>query len=127
MKDIEKLPTWAQRRILKLEADVEHWREQALAVMPRPSSGRRRWTNVRLVVYGSRDSEHLLPPYSTIEYDHGASNELRSHKIAMPAGTVVVRPASRQNPDGWLSVSARDGNLIVMPRASNVVLVRSVS
>lgn len=108
-EDVSKLPRWARQRLAKLEADVEHWRKQALsAAVTGPEK-----TEVRMVVLEDGGLKAKgLPAGTEIEFVTAGG---RVHCSVGAKGKYYDEPV--------LTITSPDGRLLVRPYASNMVHV----
>ena len=115
-EDLTKLPVWAQNEISRLRARVCELEEHVSAMMgemPKEPIAVRN-------IYAETPVPVAWGPYEAISFSSTGEpfNEIRS----VTKGVISARVAN-----GALELRALDGMLVIEPRASNVVRLRTTS
>ena len=98
--DTSKLPKWAQRRIAKLESDVEYHKAQAFQAAKGPSNSR--------VFIEDYEGTRGLPDNVKIGFRFAQDKVLAIRRVG-----------------DWVEVRSDFQHLVIEPESSNVIRVRS--
>lgn len=121
-EDFSKLPIWAQNRIRKLEADVEHYKAQAMEAAPGSFSRICIPDYSGLGMGGGRVIEHGIPESEAVRFYQGARPRPATHGDRREP---YIEMKLSDRPGGGVRVSAGIGQLVVYPESSNVARVSS--
>lgn len=119
-EDWTKLPIWAQNRIRKLEADVQHYKAEAMEAAPGSFSRIciPDWSAVGMGG-GKGVIEHGIPAGSTVRFYPGKGPRQPAVGARLQEPYIEVRLCDI----GGVRVSAGTGQLVVYSESSNLIRV----